>query len=303
MQNLFNKMTINKNSDPGRSFAFWSTGLFLVLFLFSCQDRDPNPPEGMVFIKGGWGTFGSNSGLPNERPEFRGKVKSFYMDISPVTVSEFRRFIESTGYITYAEKFGNSAVFNFKTGTWELLDGASWEFPLGPEEKKAFNDHPVTQVNWFDACEYAKWSGKRLPTEREWEFAARLGIPKEWRYTWGEQLEDRDGFHANVWQGSFPEKNQGIDGYLLTSPAGAFGKNSQGLTDMGGNVWEWCFDTYRPYKNSPVDFPLIEENKILRGGSFMCDSGYCHGYRVSHRNFTTSETSLFHTGFRCVKDL
>lgn len=279
----------------------YSLGILLILAI-SCTPPENEIPVGMVLIKGGKTVIGSNQGLPHERPEFTAKIKSFFIDVSPVTVAEFRKFVQETDYISYAENFGNSAVFNFQTGTWELLDGAYWEFPLGPDSGKAQDDHPVTHVSWFDANAYATWAGKRLPTEMEWEYAARKGIPKEWRYTWGPQLKDQSGIRANIWQGSFPEINTGADGYILTSPVGAFGKNSQGLTDMGGNVWEWCSDTYKPYKNSPVQFAIDEEYKILRGGSFMCDSSYCHGYRVSHRNSTSMESSLFHTGFRCAKD-
>jgi formylglycine-generating enzyme len=114
---------------------------------------------------------------------------------------------------------------------------------------------------------------------------------------------EENEFRANVWQGSFPELNLGLDGFLFTSPVGYYGENHIGLTDMGGNVWEWCYNTHEPYKGSKASFPVVEENKAVRGGSFMCDSSYCHGYRVTHRNFTTSETSLFHTGFRCVADI
>lgn len=278
--------------------------LILSGIVFSCSNNDPlNAPEGMVFIKGGRATIGSDTGLPIEQPEFHPKIKSFFMDISPVTVSAFREFVEATGYITEAERFGNSAVYNFNTNFWELIDSVYWEYPLGKKEGKAIDDHPVTHVSWNDANAYAAWKGKRLPTEYEWEYAARKDIPESWRYTWGNDLADSAGFHANVWQGTFPGTNLGLDGYYLTSPVGSFGKNASGLTDVGGNVWEWCSDVYAPYKNSPVKMEVQEEDKVLRGGSFMCDSSYCHGYIVYHRNFTSEESSFFHTGFRCAKDI
>jgi formylglycine-generating enzyme len=275
----------------------------LLLLLAVACDRNVEAPEGMVYIKGGKAIIGSNTGLPVEAPEFKTRIKSFFIDASPVTVGEFRKFIEATGYKTYADNFGDAAVYDFENLKWDLLKGANWEYPLGPDAAPAKDDHPVTQVSWFDANAYAEWAGKRLPTEFEWEYAARMGIAKDQRYTWGYELMEENEFRANVWQGSFPELNLGLDGFLFTSPVGYYGENHIGLTDMGGNVWEWCYNTHEPYKGSKASFPVVEENKAVRGGSFMCDSSYCHGYRVTHRNFTTSETSLFHTGFRCVADI
>lgn len=274
----------------------------LFIFLLSCKTgKEPATPEGMVYIKGGMVTIGSDTGPENEQPQFRIRLSDYFMDISPVTVAQFREFVEATAYVTYAENFGNSAVYNFDSLRWELLDSANWKFPLGPAGPPAVDDHPVTHVSWFDANEYAKWAGKRLPTEFEWENAARRGNPVEWAYTWGPDLKDGSGYHANVWQGLFPEKNLGLDGFMFTSPVGAFGTNASGLTDMGGNVWEWCKDTYAPYPKSTARIRVIDENKILRGGSFMCDTLFCHGYTVTHRNYTSSESSFFHTGFRCAK--
>jgi sulfatase modifying factor 1 len=292
---------MNVRSHFGKALIFFS--LALIMFISCRQSQPPQPPPGMVFIEGGRATIGSDNGLLNEQPEHYVKIKSFFMDISPVTVFVFREFVEATGYITEAEKFGNSAIYNFETNFWELIDSVNWEFPMGKEAGKAPENHPVTHVSWNDANAYASWAGKRLPTENEWEYAARKDIPVSWRYTWGNNLSDSAGFHANVWQGTFPGTNYGLDGYYLTSPVGAFGKNVSGLTDVGGNVWEWCHDVYAPYKNSPAKFEVLDENKVLRGGSFMCDSSYCHGYIVYHRNFTSAESSFFHTGFRCAKDI
>ena len=239
----------------------------------------------------------------HERPELRIRLHSCFMDTNPVTAADFRKFVNATGYITDAEKFGNSAIYNFEENKWELIDGANWHFPLGPDNEISTENHPVTHVSWFDANAYAEWSGKRLPTEFEWEHAARKGIPKEWRYTWGTELKDSLGYRANVWQGEFPGQNKGLDGFLLTSPVGHFGKNNMGLSDIGGNIWEWCKDVYGPYPDSPAHIEVKEENKVLRGGSFMCDSTFCHGYQVTHRNQTSAESSFFHTGFRCVKTI
>ncbi len=275
-----------------------------LLLLSACQSKDiPPPPEGMTLIEGGKGVIGANEGPLHEQPRFTLHVHSYYIDKSPVTVAEFRQFVKETGYVTQAKKFGNSAVYNFETSQWELIDSATWQYPLGPTGPPAQDDHPVTHVSWNDANAYAEWAGKRLPSEVEWEFAARKGIPEDWRYTWGTELLDDQGYRANVWQGTFPGKNLELDGFLLTSPVGYFGENSHGMTDVGGNVWEWCMDTYRPYENSPAKIKVDEEVKVMRGGSFMCDSTFCHGYRVTHRNSTTSESSFFHTGFRCVKDI
>jgi len=274
--------------------------------MISCRQKPgtiPEAPGGMAYIQGGMANIGSDNGPLNERPAFTFRIHSYFMDIHPVTVAEFRKFVEATGYKTYAENFGNSEVYNYDAHKWELIDGANWRQPLGPGQPPAVDDHPVTHVSWYDANAYAKWAGKRLPTEFEWEYAARRGIPVNQRYTWGNQLKDKDGYHANVWEGKFPGKNLGLDGFIMTSPVGYFGKNKSGLEDIGGNVWEWCKDTYAAYQDSPDRIPVNEEVKVLRGGSFMCDSTFCHGYLVSHRNSTTAESSFFHTGFRCVKDV
>jgi sulfatase modifying factor 1 len=157
---------------------------------------------------------------------------------------------------------------------------------MGKEAGKAPDNHPVTHVSWNDANAYASWAGKRLPTENEWEYAARKDIPVSWRYTWGNNLSDSAGFHANVWQDTFPGTNYGLDGYYLTSPVGAFGKNVSGLTDVGGNVWEWCHDVYAPYKNSPAKFEVLDENKVLRGGSL------CAIHLIAMDTLFTIEISL-----------
>ncbi len=261
-------------------------------------------PEGMIFIPGGWVEMGSHQGLPREQPVTPRQVQSFFMDISPVTVGEFRRFVNATNYVTDSEKFGDSGVFDKVQKTWILVPGAYWEYPLGPDGSKTPDNHPVTQVSWRDVQEYCKWAGKRLPLEAEWEHAARSAQNKRERYPWGTDLVVSNEYKANTWQGYFPQVNTVADGYEYTSPVGAFGKSPLGLMDMSGNVWEWCEEWYLPYGTDQSDFqPTQESEKVIRGGSFMCDPSYCHGYRVSGRSGTTPETGLFHVGFRCVKNL
>lgn len=261
-------------------------------------------PEGMVYVSGGTVHVGSNDGSADEQPIFRTRVKPFFLDRWPVTVGQFRRFIQATRHVTDAEKFGDAGVLDPETGVWRLVAGANWRRPLGPEGPAAPDDHPVTQVSWNDATAYARWAGKRLPNEVEWEHAARNARDDRTRYSWGSELREGGIDHANTWQGDFPIHNTGADGYLLTSPVGAYGETTLGLTDMGGNVWEWTADWYRSYaeRNRPFTASASSE-KVQRGGSFLCHAKYCHGYRVSARSHSTPETALFHTGFRTARDV
>jgi sulfatase modifying factor 1 len=248
--------------------------------------------------------IGSESGLPSEQPVFATEVEPFFMDEHPVTVAQFRAFVEATGYTTEAEQFGNAGILDLRTGQWGMVQGANWKQPQGPNGPAAPDDHPVTQVSWNDAVAYAEWAGKRLPTEVEWEHAARGARNARDPYSWGKSLVEGGQHHANTWQGTFPIRNTGEDGHILTSPVGTFGKTSLGLADMGGNVWEWCENWYRPYAERGTPFtPNAQSEKAQRGGSFLCTEGFCHGYRVSARSHSTPETALFHVGFRCVKDL
>ena len=262
-------------------------------------------PTGMVFVPGGTLDMGADDGLPRERPVHQRKVQGFFMDEHPVTVGQFREFIAATGYRTQAEKFGDAAVFDLEARRWYLQVGATWEYPRGQVAGPAPDDHPVTQVSWNDAQAYCQWAGRRLPTEAEWEHAARNGQNTRDRYFWGHDIVDEAGhYQANIWQGSFPAHNSGVDGYLFTSPVGAFGANELGLTDLSGNVWEWCQDWYQSYDpQRPEQVQTAKPERVMRGGSFMCDPSYCHGYRVSGRSGSTPETGLFHVGFRTVRDL
>ena len=262
-------------------------------------------PEGMIYIPGGALELGSWQGLPREQPVQTLAVKSFYMDKSPVTVGQFRKFVKATGHQTESEKFGDSGVFDRQQMGWILKPGAYWEYPLGPDHPKAPDDHPVTHVSYNDAQAYADWVGKRLPTEAEWEHAARNGRNERQIYPWGTDLVVDGQYQANTWQGHFPQVHNVEDGYEFTNPVGAFGETPLGLTDMAGNVWEWTQDWYfGQHGIDDSDFrPGPESEKTIRGGSFMCDPSYCHGYRVSGRSGTTAETGLFHVGFRLVQDI
>jgi sulfatase modifying factor 1 len=261
-------------------------------------------PSGMVYVPGGTSRIGAEEGLPEERPVFSARVQPFFMDAHEVTIAQFRAFVRATGYVTEAERLGHAGVFDLDSRGWRLVEGASWKYPRGPAGSAAPEDHPVTQVSWNDAVAYARWAGKRLPTEVEWEHAARGGRDDRRPYAWGGAPPAPGAHRANTWQGEFPAHNTGEDGYLFTSPAGAFGATPLGLYDMGGNVWEWTADWFRPYGERDRPFqPDARSERVQRGGSFLCHPSYCHGYRVSARSHSTPDTALFHVGFRLVQDL
>lgn len=259
-------------------------------------------PEGMVYVPGGYTQIGTTDGMDFEKPMFWVDVQPFFMDISPVTVAQFRKFIEATHYITYAERFGDGGIFDYKTQKWDLKKGVNWEYPLGKDQAKAIDNHPVTQVSWYDAQAYCKWIGKRLPTEIEWEHAARNGVNDRTKYPFGNEIVQDGKPLANTWNGTFPYENKNTDGFLYTSPVGYFGKTKLGLTDMTGNIWQWCDNWKLNYSDIALGITTTDTTeKAEKGGSFLCEPGWCHGYRVSGRSFTTPETSLMHVGFRCVK--
>ncbi|MCC9135594.1 formylglycine-generating enzyme family protein [Pontibacter silvestris] len=272
--------------------------LVLMLALWACKDQTQEElpleqvPVGMQYIPGG--TYLRPDGKEQKTVE----VEGFLIDQHPVTVADFRKFVKATGYKTDAEKFGDAGVFDTNAQGWRLVQGACWEYPLGKSRPKAVDDHPVTQVSWNDAMAYCKWAGKRLPTEKEWEYAARSNGKKSTRYSWGNKLVENNQYKANVWQGKFPEKNSEQDGYTYTAPVGVFGKTGHGLTDMGGNVWQWTSEIYAEAGQS-----VNPDIKLLKGGSFMCDSTFCHNYRIAGRTSSSRETALFHTGFRCARSI
>ena len=256
----------------------------------------------MVYFKGGSFLMGSTTGSPQEQPVHQVEVKSFRIDKHPVTVIEFRRFIEQTGYKTDADKFGDSGVFDFNTSNWTLAPGANWQYPLGKGSSLAADDYPVTHVSWNDATAYAAWVGKRLPTEAEWEYAARCYGKSNDKFSWGNELMKDGKYLANVWQGQDLTTKQGADGFEMTSPVGYYGETPCGLTDMGGNVWNWCSDVYSLYTGNNTPFQYNPEAKVIRGGSFFFDQNGENSYSTTGRTSNTQETSLFNTGFRCAAD-
>lgn len=287
-----------------------TTGLLMVCCLPVVEVLASDLPADMVLIPGGAAQIGSDQGLADERPVFRVTLPDFLLDKTPVTVAAFAGFVAETGYITTAEKLGDAAVMQFGTGRWFLQPGANWRFPLGRDAPEAAAEHPVTQVSWDDANTYCQAQGKRLPTEAEWEYAARSGHEGDVTYAFGNQLLKEGDFlsrvwQANVWNGAFPMVNTVEDGFATTSPVGQFGLSPAGLSDMAGNVWEWTADWYGSYqgRTGAEDAPANGISKVQRGGSFLCDKNVCHGYRVSARSHSTPDSSLMHVGFRCARDV
>jgi formylglycine-generating enzyme required for sulfatase activity len=312
----------------------------------------PSSHEGMVWIKAGQFIMGSagNEGRPDEYPKHPVKLTGFWMDATEVTNAAFQQFVDATGYITTAEKapvweelkqqlppgtpkppdsmlVAASLVFTPPSQPVSLRDasqwwgwtkGADWRHPGGIQTSiEGKENYPVVQVSWDDANAYAAWAGKRLPTEAEWEWAARGGLSNK-TYPWGEEDVDSGKAKANTWQGHFPNLNTQWDGFSGAAPVKSFPANENGLYDMAGNVWEWCSDWYHPgyYEqlsgklavNPPgakqgydPEEPTIPK-RVVRGGSFLCHGSYCASYRVSARMKTSPDTGLQHTGFRCVSD-
>jgi formylglycine-generating enzyme len=224
------------------------------------------------------------------------EVEGFRIDRHEVTVARFREFVEATGFVTEAEKYGWSGVFRPSLQSWEAVEGADWKYPEGPQGRNAKDEEPVTQVSWNDAVAYAEWAGKRLPTETEWLFAASVRGKNRY-FSWGDgelQLEGR--FPGNWWQGIFPYKDSGADGFLNVAPVGSFLPNELGLYDMAGNVWEWTSTVFRENPAEPHNPEMI-----IKGGSFLCAANYCAGYRLKNFQQTPKDSGLNHLGFRCVR--
>ena len=279
---------------------------------------------GMVEIPAGKLPLGSHFATsPADRPLPAVQIETFWMDATEVTNRQFAEFVSATGYITLAEHEGASDVFHTKERKWKRATGADWRHPQGPDSSIAGRESfPVVQVSWQDAAAYARWAGKRLPTEYEWEYAARGGL-YDADYPWGRQ-ETPDGvFQANAWQGWFPEDDRATDGYADLAPVGSYLPNGYGLLDTAGNVWEWCADKYEGPDETvdgmlatrersissdltgtaePLPSKGAEERRIRRGGSWLCCENYSLGLRLSTRSSVPISARSNHLGFRCVSD-
>lgn len=297
--------------------------------------RNLRSVRGQVAVPGGefamGDAFDEGYETDGEQPVHPVRVSPFLLDATTVTNAMFATFVNDTGYVTDAEELGFSAVFHAlvdadpadvigrATGLpwWVTVNGASWKRPQGP--RPGIGDlrrHPVVHVSWRDAQAYCAWAGKRLPSEAEWEVAARGGLDGA-RFPWGDELLARGRWRCNIWQGTFPSANTLDDGFLGTAPVGAFAPNAFGLEQMVGNVWEWCADvfsptTYAERAGSDVVDPLVtgpegvyddpDAPHVMRGGSYLCHDSYCYRYRVAARSSNTATSASGNIGFRCAND-
>ena len=288
-------------------------------------DRPPGrrSTRGQVPLPGGDFNMGDHfdEGYPDdgELPVHPVTLSPFRLDATAVTNAAFATFVKDTGHVTDAERWGSSAVFHLAftgdrsdvmtsvegAGWWLGVRGASWRAPEGPGSSVGDRaNHPVVHVSWDDAQAYCRWAGTRLPTEAEWEYAARGGLAGA-RFPWGDELRPGRRWPLNIWQGRFPTHNTVEDGFATTAPVKSYRPNGHGLWQMAGNVWEWCADRFSPlaYQESarldPVG-PAAGETRVMRGGSYLCHESYCYRYRVAARSSNTPDSSSGNLGFRCA---
>lgn len=281
--------------------------------------------RGQVALPGGrtamGDPFGEGDPADGETPVHPVRLPAFAIDPTTVTNSAFSTFVRDTGYVTDAEELGVSAVFHLTVQAapddilhrvaeapwWLAVRGADWRHPHGPRSDAAqLPNHPVVHVSHRDAQAYCRWAGRRLPTEAEWEYAARGGLDGA-RYCWGDELLPRGRWMCNIWQGTFPTHNTAEDGHLATAPVKSYRSNGYGLWNMAGNVWEWCADWFSPtyYAHSPDHDPRGPDDgthRVMRGGSFLCHDSYCNRYRVAARSANTPDSAASNIGFRCAND-
>jgi formylglycine-generating enzyme len=306
-------------------------GGFAISFgLVRWTERRTSSPSEMVEISGGQFIMGTDDpqSFANERPAHPASVGRFWIDRHDVTNAEFQKFVDATGYVTTAERPvdweemkkslpsdtpkpadeklqpgslvftppGHAVDLRDMSNWWTWTNGADWRHPDGPGSSIAGKDeHPVVHISWDDAAAYARWAGKRLPTEAEWEFAARGGSQKNTRYHWGKTFQTDGKFMCNTYTGEFPVKDTAADGYAGTNPWNAFPPNGYGLFDMAGNVWQWTSDAYHDPTNSSGT-----RQYVVKGGSFLCNPSYCESYRPTARRGIPPDTGSSHVGFRCV---
>jgi sulfatase modifying factor 1 len=278
----------------------------------------------MALVPGGEFLMGTDSreGYPadGEGPARKVSLHPFWIDTLAVSNAHFAKFVGAVAYVTEAERFGWSFVFGgflpddfaptrgvADAPWWRQVHGASWRHPEGPQSNIADRmNHPVVHLSWNDALSYCRWAGKRLPSEAEWEYAARGGLEQQ-RYPWGSRLTPNGEHRMNVWQGKFPQVDTAQDGYRGTAPVGEFPSNGYGLHNMTGNIWEWCADWFsatfhrQGARDNPAG-PPSGERKVMRGGSYLCHRSYCFRYRVAARSSNTPDSSTGNLGFRCVRD-
>jgi formylglycine-generating enzyme required for sulfatase activity len=282
----------------------------------------------MIRLDGGPFLMGTDNpeGFPadGEGPVREVTVDPFYMDTYPVTNQQFGEFIQTTGYVTESERFGWSFVFQghipperydklvdqtvVGVRWWCKVNGSNWRHPEGPDTNVNKRDnYPVVHVSWNDAAAYAQWAGKRLPTEAEWEYAARGGLEQK-TYPWGDELTPGGKHMCNVWQGEFPTFDSAEDGFSATAPVNSYEPNGYGLYTITGNAWEWCADWFDPAwhivatRTNPVG-PASRSNKVMKGGSYLCHKSYCNRYRVAARTSNTPDSATTNASFRCVRDI